>query len=265
MRISQTAAVLAACCASAHAFSDSSPIVMFSSASLDVPTNQELIKSNTNVLATVQQLLKTCPTDRYLIVSQPNLNKANLVKKAVPNLLRYHDKAQSRYSVPEVVGELHTDDIAAFVRKSCEGRKPLIEQLEMDPLRSDDDFGMMWTNDDELSMVLDQFDHDGSYTVIFAGTPRKESPRTYTATFQDGVPSELKRDVHSIHRRAPNRTDNRPLFEKYQYFSTGIFTALVSLTILLSILYVGIAAVASLEIPYGAFDKEMGPSAQKKQ
>ncbi|KAI1805510.1 BIG1-domain-containing protein [Daldinia bambusicola] len=265
MRISQTAAVLAACCASAHAFSDSFPIVMYSSASLDVPTNQELIQSNTNVIATVEQLLKTCPTDRYLIVSQPNLNKANLVKKAIPNLLSYHDKAQSRYSVPEVIGELHMDDIAAFVGKSCEGRKPLIIELEMNPLRSNDDFSMMWSNDDQLSMVLDQFDYDGSYTVVFAGTPRKENPRTYTATFEDGVPSELKRDVHSIHRRAANSTDNRPLFEKYQYFSTGIFTALVSLVILLSILYGGIAAVASLEVPYGAFDKEMGPAGQKKQ
>ncbi|KAG4216702.1 hypothetical protein PC116_g34817 [Phytophthora cactorum] len=110
-------------------------------------------------------------------------------------------------------------------------------------------------------MVLEQFDSDGSYTVIFAGTPRKEVPQTYTATFQDGVPAELKRDVHSPHRRALNSSDNRPLFEKYQYFST----ALVSLVILLSILYGGIAAVASLEVPYGAFDKEMGPAAQKKQ
>ena len=39
---------------------------------------------------------------------------------------------------------------------------------------------------------------------------------------------------------------------------------LVSL-ILLSILYVGISAVASLQVSYAAFDKEMGPAAQKKQ
>jgi hypothetical protein len=34
---------------------------------------------------------------------------------------------------------------------------------------------------------------------------------------------------------------------------------------LLLILYVGISAVASLEVSYFAFSKEMGPSAQKKQ
>ena len=35
--------------------------------------------------------------------------------------------------------------------------------------------------------------------------------------------------------------------------------------ILLSILYVGVSAVASLQVSYAAFDKEMGPAAQKKQ
>lgn len=35
--------------------------------------------------------------------------------------------------------------------------------------------------------------------------------------------------------------------------------------ILLSILYVGISGVASLQVSYAAFDKEMGPAGQKKQ
>jgi len=34
--------------------------------------------------------------------------------------------------------------------------------------------------------------------------------------------------------------------------------------ILLSILGVGLNAIASLEVSYGAFEKEMGPQAQKK-
>lgn len=32
-----------------------------------------------------------------------------------------------------------------------------------------------------------------------------------------------------------------------------------------SILTVGLRALSSLEVSYGAFDKDMGPSAQKKQ
>lgn len=40
---------------------------------------------------------------------------------------------------------------------------------------------------------------------------------------------------------------------------------LVVLSILLSILYVGVNGVASLQVSYAAFDKDMGPAAQKKQ
>ena len=36
-------------------------------------------------------------------------------------------------------------------------------------------------------------------------------------------------------------------------------------TILIAILSVGISAVSSLQVSYAAFDKEMGPAAQKKQ
>lgn len=35
--------------------------------------------------------------------------------------------------------------------------------------------------------------------------------------------------------------------------------------LLLSILYVGINGVASLQVSYAAFDKELGPATQKKQ
>ena len=40
---------------------------------------------------------------------------------------------------------------------------------------------------------------------------------------------------------------------------------LVALTVLLSILYTGVQALSSLSVSYGAFDKDMGPAAQKKQ
>ena len=35
--------------------------------------------------------------------------------------------------------------------------------------------------------------------------------------------------------------------------------------LLISILYLGINGVASLQVSHAAFDKEMGPAAQKKQ
>ena len=40
---------------------------------------------------------------------------------------------------------------------------------------------------------------------------------------------------------------------------------LLATLILGSILTVGLRALSSLEVPYGAFEKDMGPAAQKKQ
>lgn len=45
----------------------------------------------------------------------------------------------------------------------------------------------------------------------------------------------------------------------------GLFMGLLVGFILIAILSVGISAVASLQVSYGAFDKEMGPAAHKKQ
>jgi hypothetical protein len=104
--------------------------------------------------------------------------------------------------------------------------------------------------------------------------------------------TDLKRRAEGepvyVGRRAGNSTDHRGLFEKYQFFTpgelpltfwyevlwgvlilltgrAGIFMGLIAAFIMLSILYVGLQGLSSLEVSYAAFDKEMGPAAQKKQ
>ena len=59
-------------------------------------------------------------------------------------------------------------------------------------------------------------------------------------------------------------SEQRPLFEKYVFFSPGLFMGLLVGLILVSILWVGISAVSSLKVSYAAFEKDMGPAAQKK-
>ena len=95
---------------------------------------------------------------------------------------------------------------------------------------------------------------------------------------------ELKRDLNGHIRDVDN--SSLPLFETYQFLSPGEFVhilyplridramltsisalfmgGLVSL-VLLFILYIGVSAIAGLEVSYMAFSKEMGPGAQKKQ
>lgn len=85
--------------------------------------------------------------------------------------------------------------------------------------------------------------------------------------FQAPVHMELKRDLSHQKRASDGNITlpNGPLFERYQYFTPGLFMGLLVSFVLVMILYVGITGVASLQVSYAAFDKEMGPAAQKKQ
>jgi len=73
---------------------------------------------------------------------------------------------------------------------------------------------------------------------------------------------ELKRDLSSHTQRA-NSTEGG-LFERYQYFTPGLFMGFAAIIPLFLILLVGVRALTSLEVSYYAFSKEMGPNAQKK-
>lgn len=110
--------------------------------------------------------------------------------------------------------------------------------------------------------------------------------KAYEPEFAAPVHMDLRRWAEQpevVARKKGNSTDGLPLFEKYQFFTPGarffddmgfgeiancvlgIFMAFIVLIVVLSILSVGLRALASLEVSYGAFDKEMGPAAQKKQ
>ncbi|KAI1824642.1 ER protein BIG1 [Xylaria intraflava] len=272
MRFSLTAA-LAGLCASAHAFSDSSPFILFSTAKLSKPTSQDQLQSSSRILESTKQLLSSCPTNHYLLVSQPNLNAGHLSSKAsVPRLSSSLDHAASSYSVAEVGGELDVRSIAAYLRETCELSRSAIDVIDLSPVPSSvaDSAKTLKENDDELGAVLAQYEASAgdSYTVIYTGGARAEKPQTYVAEFTENAAgrSELKRQLHGVNgvRRQEKNDKDLPLFEKYQFFTPGVFMSLIVLIILLSILYGGVSAVASLQIPYGAFDKEMGPAAQKK-
>lgn len=105
--------------------------------------------------------------------------------------------------------------------------------------------------------------------------------------YPSALHQDLRRDIkyeplksNSSH----NMQDGLPLFEKYQFLTpgklaviwydvdlnlanktrSGIFMALTVSLLLLVILWVGVSAIAGLEVSYMAFSKEMGPAAQNK-
>ncbi|KAI0472013.1 BIG1-domain-containing protein [Xylariaceae sp. FL0804] len=268
MRLSVTATV-AALCASAQAFSDTSPFLLFSTSKLENSDNlgREPLQPSSRVLASTKQLLASCPTDRYLLVSQPNLNLAHLESQtsSTSSLTDALGGAEDAWTVAEVAGELELKQIASYIREHCGVKSSAIDEIGLAPLPSAGSEAVLADNDDKLGMVMEQYKAEGSYTVIYTGGPRTEHPEEYKPEFQQGhTNTELKRHLNSAVRRQDKSRDTRPLFEKYQYFTPGIFMGLITLIVLLSILYAGIGAVASLQVPYGAFEKDMGPAAQKK-
>jgi len=145
--------------------------------------------------------------------------------------------------------------------------------------------------------MLAELEKDGaSWVLLFTGTllPQAEEhqdpPYEMDEPYPSGLHTDLKRDTRM--RQAMRRADNGtaedpqaglPLFEKYMFLTpgtslpqtprlsrvltartTGLFMGLTVFLVLLLILYVGITAIAGLEVSCAAFSKEMGPAAQNK-
>ncbi|KAL8933610.1 MAG: hypothetical protein Q9211_005687, partial [Gyalolechia sp. 1 TL-2023] len=133
-----------------------------------------------------------------------------------------------------------------------------------------------------LSFLLD-FLPTSKFTVIYTTTastsalahPSFPSPSAATepeiyemdTSFSSQTHMGSKRDFSAHTNRAGGNATlpDLPLFEKYAYLSPGIFMALLIIIPLFLILYVGVTGVASLQVSYAAFDREMGPAAAPKK
>ncbi|EUC45308.1 hypothetical protein COCMIDRAFT_95962 [Bipolaris oryzae ATCC 44560] len=267
---------------SALAFRNTSPFFLFSTADLLVPNNDAAIAASSDVTADVLKALEHCPTKSYLVVEQRGVAAADYADgRAAPQLSRYmagkHAEVKSTVAIPDIAGSIDTkaitehlvtkcgkgynDDDVWFERKTF-AAPPTSKALRIEQLQSDD-------------ATLEQFIVNDAkaddYTVIYITTPQTESQAKESIQqqyemdmpFPDAVQMELKRDLSSHAKRA--NSTNSGLFERYQYFTPGIFMGFAAIIPLFLILLVGIRALTSLEVSYFAFSKEMGPNAQKKQ
>ncbi|KAG9725678.1 BIG1-domain-containing protein, partial [Aureobasidium melanogenum] len=141
------------------------------------------------------------------------------------------------------------------------------------PTTNDDRESALLQADSYLNSLLATLD---SYTVLYATLPnlfpafKPQHPEQYEMDepYPSNMHTDLKRDLNAHVVRASNASNPQadlPLFEKYQFLSPGIFMGGVVSILLFSILYVGVSAIANLEVSYMAFSKDMGPAAQKKQ
>ena len=253
--------------------------------------NTAQLQTEARVLATAKDLLASCPTSKYLVASQPNVHASDLFSTSgcEAHRLRRAAAASSvhgRFAVSEVVSQQHNmsvADFAAHIKTACAtaGVDADIKELALPALPAlptcQDRAEAMGDSDYILGNLVDDMAED-DYTVVYFSGAEHDSGK-YEAVFADAAQTHIKKRMAEHHlpaqrlakraaaaaREDKPAVDRRALFEKYQFFTPGVFMSLFVFFTLLSVLYVGLTAVSSLEVPYGAFDKENGPSAQKKQ
>ncbi|RCI13564.1 hypothetical protein L249_5477 [Ophiocordyceps polyrhachis-furcata BCC 54312] len=233
--------------------------------------NRDQYQTTAEALKYTRDFLGTCSTDRYLVASQPGIRASDFRAGdcAMPRLCRAvaRPRIQSEFSVAEVVGNTEYSAFAQYIESECtkKGKSVIVDEVRLPPLSLDDRAGDLLKHDSILFEKLEALTKSDSYTILFLSRPGEPA---YQAEFIDTIHQDLKRDLEpELVRREENNTewDRLPLLEKYQFFTPGIFMGIIVAIVLFSILGVGLKALASLEVSYGAFEKEMGPAGHKKQ
>jgi len=161
----------------------------------------------------------------------------------------------------DVQGALGRAKKAVVIMKFEESKLSSLREIRDENLRD---------NDARIDNMLKTIISGREYTVIYTTTSSnttiysEHNGGSYQAEFADPAHMDLRRDLES--RVPPNthQKDMRPLFETYQFLTPGLFMGIIAGLIMLSILTVGIKAISGLQVSYAAFEKEMGPAAQRK-
>jgi len=278
--------------APAVAASDASPYIIASSTtSLPGNTNQLSTLTTHAFLSAAVDVIKTCSSSAYILVSQPNLLLSDLTSHAssAPHLksLLKSVPASNRWVADEVLAsaELGMDGVvealAIAAKEYCDAEvegvdvttgglkqladsKPKLLLLSFPALPASSASASVHAesisnHDAMLHAVMELIPAQG-WTVFYASSSPESSVRgVHESVDQNYHGSELKR------RGAGGNATEGGLFHRYQFFTPGIFMGYTVGLVLALVLYVGLSAIGGLTVSYGAFEKEMGPAAQKKQ
>ncbi|KAF2769262.1 hypothetical protein EJ03DRAFT_327536 [Teratosphaeria nubilosa] len=285
MKIRHPAALLLSA-TTALALQHAAPFVLISSSPLHPPnslSNQQLATAS-SLEASLLHTLSSCTHKQYFVVTHPGVTTHDLQNENnFPNLRRRAlHKDANVVQIPDVIGAIDGERMASSLAETCHipeieatdyatpqphtRGKPAVTRIAMSQNES------FAHNDHYLDSYIANSTHD-PYILIFTSVPNPTAPETshpyeFDEPFPTALHTELKRHLNSHRKRASNASDDMqaglPLFEKYQFLSPAIFMGLVVTLILLLILWVGVSAIAGLEVSYAAFSKEMGPAAQNK-
>ncbi|TID27656.1 hypothetical protein E6O75_ATG00423 [Venturia nashicola] len=274
---------------SVTAFKDTSPFFFFSTSTITSTHLQNTqLASSSSLSSQIYHFLSLCPAATYIIVSQPGVSATDYSPRlSAPHLRHLLNRTEKTgpvtVTVPEVVGNIDAHRITRYLEDQCsaeilkadaatgtipnDGNYPRIVRVEFStlPSQQSDRVIQLGENDAFFHAVISELG-GRDFVVVFTTTPPEDiapiAPDQYEMEDSYNIlHTDLKRDVGS---HASSNGTNLPLFETYQFLSPAIFMGLMVSFLLFMILYVGITAVASLQVSYFAFSKEMGPSGQKK-
>ncbi|CAG8396359.1 unnamed protein product [Penicillium salamii] len=242
--------------AAVNAFRDTSPFFLASTS--EILTNSAYIQTGASVLESLDSSLSTCPSDYYVVVYQPGAHASDFsTRKSAPRLgakmLGKDSSIRSKMSVSEVSGLVEPKEVKNILETKCKAKTTTINGS----------YGF-------LSDVVDRLP-SSKYTILYITSPR-EFPETDSViyetsegSYQDALHMEMKRDFSASGSSSSSSNKSTSLFEEYQYFTPGIFMGLMATFLFLIILYIGISALSSLQIPYAAFEKDESATVLKKQ
>ncbi|OJD32368.1 big1-domain-containing protein [Diplodia corticola] len=288
----RTVGAIALSISAAAAFQGTSPLFVVSSADALPEFADKNIISSAAAARSVEQLLAGCPSESYVVVNQPGVSPTDFEDKWSAPWLRskFHnaDAATTTASINEVVGGTSADHVIKYLEDQCKATRmnidasngyislgdasPRVIKLDFTapPSAAPERASELTENDSFLDALMSSV-QEKSYTLIYTTTPPAVDhvPAPKQQHPVQGYEMEETFPLHTEMKRAlADRAvddDDVALFEKYQFLSPGIFMGLSVSILLFLILYVGVTAVAGLEVSYFAFSKEMGPAAQKKQ
>lgn len=285
MKLNTLIPLVAGLAAPALAFSNSSPHVILSSvASLDsaLPNSVQQASSARDFDDLVNQAIVGCPADTYVFVSQPGLHASDLEDASVtPFLHRIVGLAKSSFVSNHVFSDTedrqlpqdalsHLEETCGAAQVSVDGSsgkfeqyvdtKPRILQVQLDELTDetgDARDAALKAHDNVLKAVLGRLPSP-NYVLVYVSSPgqnqvEQEKEEEYQFSTQQ----------HTREHSDEKVKDN--LFQKYQFFSPGIFMAIIVSLLLVSIMLFALNWIGSLQISYGAFEKDPELVRQKKQ
>ncbi|KAF2725466.1 hypothetical protein K431DRAFT_309105 [Polychaeton citri CBS 116435] len=211
------------------------------------------------------------------------------------------DKEVSKVEISNVIGSQDALRLQEYVVEACSGfdsknLKRSATKLEFAQYKSDggrqetsyyrfapeqgkEMDKQLAAHDEKVEEILKSFDTaKESWILIYTSSPPAsvsidegsvyEMDEPYPSSFHQDLkranPELAQRSDVSAQESLDNLDQNVPLFEKYQYFTPGLFMGLFASFFLLIPVYIGVSALANLEVSYMAFSKEMGPAAQNK-